>query len=86
MMGCALLIALSMGLFPSRAADSLNWRKEKDSVDADIQSWSLLRTLESISEATGWQVYLEPGTKKTVSTRFKERPKDRALGRSARSS
>lgn len=79
MMGCALLIALSMGVLSSRAADSLNWGKEKDSVDADIQSWSLLRTLESISEATGWQVYLEPGTKKTVSTRFKERPKDRAL-------
>jgi len=63
----------------THAADSLKWSKEKDSVDADISSWSLVQTLETISEATGWQVYLEPGTKKAVSTKFKERSKDRAL-------
>jgi hypothetical protein len=63
----------------SYAAESLNWRKDKDSVDADITSWSLLRTLESIAEATGWQVYIEPGTQKKVSTKFKDRSRDRAL-------
>lgn len=73
-LGIALLGPLSI-----RAADSLRWSKEKDSVDADISSWSLVRTLETISEATGWQVYLEPGTRKAVSTKFKERSKDRAL-------
>ena len=80
-------LAVGLGLFTlvlhfsfaARAAESLNWRKDKDSVDADISSWSLLRTLESISEATGWQVYVEPGTRKNVSTKFKERPRDRAL-------
>ncbi len=61
------------------AADSLNWRKEQGLVDADISSWSLVRTLENISEATGWQVYLEPGTQRKVSTKFKERPRDKAL-------
>jgi hypothetical protein len=61
------------------AADSLNWRKDKDAVDADINSWTLVRTLESISEATGWQIYVEPGTQKKVSTKFKDRPRDRAL-------
>jgi hypothetical protein len=65
--------------FPAPAAENLNWRKDKDSVDADISSWSLLKTLESISEATGWQVYVEPGTQKKVSTKFKDRPRDRAL-------
>ena len=65
--------------FAASAAESLNWRKDKDSVDADISSWSLLKTLESISEATGWLVYVEPGTRKNVSTKFKERPRDRAL-------
>lgn len=65
--------------FAASAADSLDWRKDKDSVDADISSWSLLKTLESISEATGWQVYVEPGTQKKVSTKFKDRPRDRAL-------
>jgi hypothetical protein len=65
--------------FAACAADSLEWRKDKDSVDADITSWSLIKTLEQISEATGWQVYVEPGTQKKVSTRFKDRPRDRAL-------
>ncbi len=60
-------------------ADSLNWRKDKGLVDADISSWSLVRTLETISEATGWQIYLEPGTQRKVSTKFKERPRDQAL-------
>jgi len=61
------------------AADALTWRKDKDSVDADVTGWSLMRVLETIAAATGWQVYLEPGTRAKVSTKFKERPKDRAL-------
>jgi hypothetical protein len=61
------------------AADSLEWRKDRNSVDADISSWSLLKTLEIISEATGWQVYVEPGTQRKVSTKFKDRSHDRAL-------
>lgn len=73
-LGLALLLAPE-----SRSADTLNWRKDKDSVDADIASWSLLRTLETIAEATGWQVYVEPGTQKKVSTKFKDRSRDRAL-------
>ena len=63
----------------SASADSLNWRKEKDSVDADITTWSLIRTLEKVAEATGWQIYVEPGTQRRVSTKFKDRPRDRAL-------
>ena len=61
------------------AADTLNWRKDKDSVDADISSWSVIQTLEKISEATGWEIYVEPGIKSNVSTRFKNRPRDKAL-------
>ncbi len=61
------------------AADSLNWHKEKDSVDADISSWSVVQTLEKISEATGWEIYVDPKIKNNVSTRFKNRPRDKAL-------
>src|SRR5262245_18562348 len=57
--------------FRGLAAESLSWQKDRDSVDADIRSWSLVRTLETIAEATGWQIYLEPGTRRTVSTKFK---------------
>ena len=60
-------------------SEYLTWRKDKNSVDADISSWDLVKTLEHISEATGWQIYFEPGTKHNVSTKFKERPTDRAL-------
>jgi hypothetical protein len=77
--GPGLFSLLLVLCFTSRAADSLNWRKDKDSVDADISSWSLVQTLEKIGEATGWEVYLEPGTTRNVSTKFKERPRDKAL-------
>src|SRR6266516_8054799 len=73
------LLSVALADALADAADSLNWRKEKGLVDADISSWSLVRTLENISEATGWQVYLEPGTQRKVSTKFKERPRDKAL-------
>ena len=61
------------------APEHLTWRKDKNSVDADITSWDLVKTLEHISEATGWQIYLQPGTKRPVSTKFKDRATDRAL-------
>ena len=67
-------VALQVG-----AADSLNWHKDRDAVDADISSWSLLRTLEQVAEATGWQIYLQPGLQRKVSTKFKDRPRDKAL-------
>lgn len=73
---------LGMFLIASRGAsgaDSLQWRLDKDSVDADINTWSLIQTLEKIGEATGWEIFVEPGTKRTVSTKFKDRPRDKAL-------
>lgn len=73
---CLLLASLAA---PTTAADSLEWRKDRDSVDADLNSWSLVRTLEAIAESTDWQIYLEPGTRKTVSTKFRDRPRDKAL-------
>jgi hypothetical protein len=63
---------------PARA-DSLTWRKDKNAVDADISTWSLVHVLETIAESTGWQIYLEPGTQRRVSTKFKDRTPDRAL-------
>lgn len=72
-------VALCGFLAAAPAAEHLTWRKDKNSVDADISSWNLLRTLEGISEATGWQIYVEPGAKREVSTKFKGRTTDRAL-------
>ena len=46
------MVALA-GVTPGEANDSLNWRKEKPSVDADILTWDTVRVLERIAEATG---------------------------------
>src|SRR5207244_1796083 len=54
------------------AADSLVWRPEQNQVDAQIESWPLSKVLQSISSATGWQIYVEPDTQYTVTTRFRK--------------
>jgi thermitase len=60
-------------------AESLVWRKAAQSVDADLTGAELIPVLEKVAEATGWAIYLEPGTKKSVTTKFKDRAPDRAL-------
>src|SRR5690242_3158263 len=55
-----------------RAADSLNWHARQNEVDAQIESWPLPKVLESIASATGWQIYVEPDTHYTVTTRFRK--------------
>ena len=59
------------------AADSLVWTTNR--VDADIQSLELPELLAQVAASTGWQVYLEPGTTRTVSTKFKGLPPGEAL-------
>jgi hypothetical protein len=77
---------LRLGLFllvvtaaTSSPAESLLWRQDKNSVDADIWAWDVVPLLEHIADATGWQIYLEPGTRKKISTKFKGRTPDKAL-------
>src|SRR5205823_935290 len=74
---CLAVIILLQSGDPVRAADSLVWRTDKNLVAADIESWPLSEVLESISTATGWQIYVEPDTEYTVTTRFQNlRPAD----------
>ena len=61
------------------AADTFNWRTNQNRVSADIKSGTLYKTLEQIATATGWKVYLEPGTARTVSTKFTDVPPGEAL-------
>jgi hypothetical protein len=61
------------------AADSLTWHKDQNRVDADLHGWPLPKLLEEIAEATGWQVYVEPGSDYTASTKFKDLPVPDAL-------
>ncbi|MBI3850803.1 MAG: S8 family serine peptidase [Verrucomicrobia bacterium] len=61
------------------AADSLTWRGKENRVDAEIQSWDLEKLLQKITTATGWQVYVEPGTTHTSSVTFKNLQQGDAL-------
>ena len=74
---CGVLLLLLLSMPSASAADQLEWRDNR--VTAEIQSTTLLKVLEQIAEATGWQVYLEPGTEQTVSTKFKDRTVGQAL-------
>jgi hypothetical protein len=74
------LAVLAAGL-PARAADSLIWSTNKNGVAADIQDWDLPKLLKKISAATGWRVYMEPGTTATITAKFNHVTPDEALNR-----
>src|SRR5580765_4079091 len=73
--GIVLLLAAPI----SQAVDTLSWRTNQNGVTADIQSARLVPVLERVARATKWQVYLEPGTIRTVSARFKNQAPGEAL-------
>lgn len=66
---------------PLAAADSLVWDAQSKKVDAQIEGWDFPTFLGELARAAGWQVYVEPGTKHTVSVRFKKLPVGEALRR-----
>ena len=64
---------------PALAADTLNWETNRNRVSADIKAGKLIPLLEQIASATGWQVFLEPGTTCAVSAKFDRLPPGEAL-------
>ena len=76
MASCWLIAA---GVPAIRAADGLAWRTKQERVDADIKEWELPKLLEQVAAATGWNIYLEPGTRHKVSTKFSNLPPGEAL-------
>jgi hypothetical protein len=63
----------------STATNFFDWRAASDKVSADIKDWDVQTLLQHVAAATGWQVFLEPDTKYTVSTKFKDRSPGEAL-------
>jgi hypothetical protein len=59
--------------------NSLVWHKAADRVDADIHGEPLWPLLETISKETGWRIYVEPGTARNTSAKFKDLPSSDAL-------
>src|SRR5262245_48072508 len=76
-----LALAVWLRVVPGNAADPLTWRSDRDQVDAEIESWPLPKVLEAISSATGWQIYVEPDTQYTVTSRFQQLKASEALRR-----
>jgi len=76
-----LLLACSLTGFGARAAEtnSLVWNKAAGRVDADLHGEPLWPLLEDIAHQTGWHIFVEPGTARNASTKFKELPPDDAL-------
>ena len=66
---------------PARAADSLLWGTNKNSVAVDIKDWDLPKLLKKISAASGWRVFMEPGTTATITAKFKDVSAEEALNR-----
>jgi hypothetical protein len=76
-----LCLAGALPATPVLGGEGLMWRKERNEVDAEIEAWSLPRVLDAIAAATGWQVFVDPEARYTVSTRFQRLKPAEALGR-----
>jgi hypothetical protein len=64
---------------PAARTNVLDWRVGQDKVTADITGWDVRTLLEHVASATGWHIFVEPGTKYTVSAKFKDRAPGEAL-------
>ncbi|HET7624554.1 MAG TPA: hypothetical protein VFM25_04755, partial [Verrucomicrobiae bacterium] len=63
----------------ARGGEILNWSTNENRVSANLESVPLTRLLEGVSQATGWQVYVESNVAANVSVKFKDLPTGEAL-------
>jgi hypothetical protein len=79
--GFYLLLACGLTGLGARAAETnlLVWHKAASRVDADIHGEPLWPLLEDIAHQTGWHIFVEPGTGRVASTKFKDLPPTDAL-------
>ncbi|HTH47005.1 MAG TPA: S8 family serine peptidase [Candidatus Limnocylindria bacterium] len=77
------LLALLALTAPLHAADavSLRWLAKSNRVDAALHEVPLPKVLAKIARATGWSIFLEPGTQRVVSATFTNLPPREALNR-----
>ncbi len=76
------MLILAVGFFAipcNAAAPPLVWHEKQKSFDADISRIELRDLLGKISTATGWEVYMEPGTSYSTSAKFKDLSRSDAL-------
>src|SRR2546423_1412166 len=76
--GIGLVVTLLTG-FSAWSADVLNWRTNQNLVSADIKSGDLPKVLSQIASATGWKVFVERGSRRNISVKFKNLQPGEAL-------
>ena len=74
-----LVLWLAFNFSAGAQTNSIVWHRAADRVDADVRLLSLSQLLQQITAQTGWQVYVEPGTSHSASTKFKNLPTGDAL-------
>jgi len=79
----SLAIVLVLAAAPLRAATNdvnvLVWNHTSDRVAADVRGFALWPLLERIAKETGWNIFVEPGSKHEASAKFKDAPSGQAL-------
>jgi hypothetical protein len=73
-----LLLAFSFSA-SATTTNSLVWRAAGDRVSADLHGELLWPLLEDIAHKTGWHIFVEPGTERNASVKFKNLPSGEAL-------
>ena len=76
----AVLLVLGLAL-PAAGANALVWNRDADQMTADLRGVTLWPLLEDVAHKTGWNIFVEPGTDNSVSTKFKNLPTGEALKR-----
>ncbi|MFM2083090.1 MAG: hypothetical protein RL380_1781 [Verrucomicrobiota bacterium] len=69
-----LLASLCLLAASVRAENSIAWDAKTERLTVALDERPLGELLEKITTATGWEIFLEPGTTRTVSARFKNQP------------
>ncbi len=78
----ALAVVLWLALpGPARATGTLDWHAGAGRVDADVDRWPLQRVLDTITSATGWETWVEPGIDHPVTAHFRDASPPEALRR-----
>ena len=75
------IAGLFAALLPCSAADALRWDKARDRVDASVETWTVPQMLGRVAAATGWEIYLDPEIKASVTTKFTAKKQGDALKR-----
>jgi hypothetical protein len=66
-----LLIASAFAV-PAASPNSIVWLATTDKVSADVHGEPLWPLLEDIAHQTGWNIFVEPDTERTVDVKFKD--------------